>query len=378
MSSSDVVTEFPDFAPTPDRPAYFDENLNAWQVFGYRQVQRVLSDFATFSSNRHALDPNDTAATGSDSLNDLDPPRHRQLRALVAGAFTPRVVSRLEGWVRELSDELLEAVADRGEMDIVGEFAHQLPLRVIGRLVGFPDEDLEQLREWGQMSGNVRSPDALRGQELMADYFSRLIAARTRDPREDLLTALIASEVDGARLSQPEIIAFCPLLLTAGTHTLRDLIGNAWLCFDRHPEALADLRADPSLIPGAIEEVLRYLPPVPQFPRVAAADTEIDGSQVTAGQWIMARIPSANRDAADFERPNEFDIRRQPNRHLTLGYGIHFCLGAGLARTEAKIALETMLRRLHDVRIVPGTTPTPHPSPFAYGMEELPVTFTPA
>jgi cytochrome P450 len=159
---------------------------------------------------------------------------------------------------------------------------------------------------------------------------------------------------------------------------VRDLIGNAWLCFDRHPDALAQLRADPSLIPGAIEEVLRYLPPVPQFPRIAAVDTEIDGQPIAAGQWLMARIPSANRDAAEFARPDEFDIRRQPNRHLTLGYGIHFCLGAGLARTETRVALATMLRRLRDVRVVPGATLTPHVSPFAYGMEELPITFSTA
>jgi cytochrome P450 len=159
---------------------------------------------------------------------------------------------------------------------------------------------------------------------------------------------------------------------------VRDLLGNAWLCFDRHPGELAALRADPGLIPSALEEVLRYLPPVPQFPRVAAVDTEIDGQQVAAGDWVMARIPSANRDPAEFDQPDVFDVRRQPNRHLTLGHGIHFCLGAALARMEARVALATMLRRLRDVRL--GTDPplVPHVSPFAYGMEQLPVTFTAA
>jgi cytochrome P450 len=154
-------------------------------------------------------------------------------------------------------------------------------------------------------------------------------------------------------------------------------VGNAWLCFDRHPAALAEVRADPGLIPGAIEEVLRYLPPVPQFPRVAAVDTEIDGQAVAAGDWVMARIPSANRDPAEFDRPDEFDVRRQPNRHLTLGHGIHFCLGAPLARMETRVALAAMLRRLRDVRLA-DVPLVPHESPFAYGMESLPITFTAA
>jgi cytochrome P450 len=376
--SGSVASRFPGFDPTPGKPAYFDEQHDAWQVFGYREVLRVLSDFGTFSSSRGALDPNDTASTGSDSLNDLDPPRHRHVRSLVTGAFTARVVARMQDWVGELANELLDAVADRGEMDLIGDFSHQLPLRVIGRLVGFPAADLERLRQWGQTSGNVRAPDAVTSQLLMADYFDALIADRTREPRDDLLSALIAAEVDGIRLSRKEIIASCVLLLTAGTHTVRDLVGNAWLCLDRHPDAVADLRADPALIPGAIEEVLRYLPPVPQFPRVAVVDTQIDGQPVAAGQWVMARIPSANRDETEFPRPDEFDIRRQPNRHLTFGYGIHFCLGATLARAETKVALATMLRRLREVRVVPAASLVPHVSPFAYGMERIPVTFTAA
>jgi cytochrome P450 len=378
MTSVAAGPGFPGFAPTPRRAAYFDEEHGAWQVFGYRQVQRVLSDHAVFSSSRGALDPNDTSTTGSDSMIDQDPPRHRQLRSLMAHAFTARTVGRLEGWVRELSEELLAPVLDRGELDVVGDFSHHLPLRVIGRLAGFPTADLEQLREWGSVAGNVRAPEAAAAQDSMAGYFAALVAERTAQPRDDLLSALIVAEVDGTRLTRTELVSACVLLLTAGSHTVRDLIGNAWLCFDRHPDALAELRADPSLLPSAIEEVLRYLPPVPQFPRVAAVDTEIDGSAVAAGDWVMALLPSANRDEAEFARPDDFDIRRQPNRHLALGHGVHFCLGAPLARMETRIAMDTMLRRLRDVRLVADFPLVPHQSPFAYGMERLPVTFTPA
>jgi cytochrome P450 len=377
MTDMAATVGFPGFAPKPGHPPYYDDELGAWQVFGYAGAQRVLSEFSVFSSRRGALDPNDTAATGSDSLTDLDPPAHRQIRSLVTSAFTARNVATLAGWVSGVCDALLDAVIDRREMDLIADFSHQLPLRVIGRLVGFPPADLEQLRAWGHSSGDVRSPAAVDTQRKLADYFAALIADRTASPRADLLSELITAQVDGQRLTRTQIAAACVLLLTAGTHTVRDLIGNAWLCFDRHPGALAELRADPTLVPGAVEEVLRYLPPVPQFPRIAAVDTDIDGRPVAAGQWVMARIPSANRDPAEFPRPDQFDIHRRPNRHLTLGHGIHFCLGAPLARMETKIALQTMLRRLREVRIVPDAPLTPHVSPFAYGMEHLPITFTP-
>jgi cytochrome P450 len=377
MTDTATEFEFPDFAPTPERQAYFDEALGGWQVFGYAEAQRVLSDYTTFSSDRGGLDPADTTAR-SDSLGDMDPPRHRRMRALFSGAFTARTAEALAGWIEATCDRLLDGVIERGEMDLVRDYAVQVPLRTIGRLAGFPAADLEQLRTWAHATSNVRSADSAEKSKLMAGYFAELVTERTAQPGDDLLSALIAAEVDGARLTRNELVAFCVMLLTAGMHTVRDLLGNAWLCFDRYPEAEAALRADPALIPGAIEEVLRYLPPVPQFPRIAAVDTQLDGQPVRAGQWVMPRIPSANRDKAEFDRPHVFDIRRQPNRHLTLGHGIHFCVGAPLARVEARVALTVLLRRLRTLELVRDAPLVPHISPFAYGMEELPVTFTPA
>jgi cytochrome P450 len=259
-------------------------------------------------------------------------------------------------------------------MDVNADYARQVPLRAIGRLVGFPTPDLPQLQAWVYRSANVLSPDAVEAQARMSEYFRALIAERRRIPQDDLLTALLAAEVDGERLTEPEVVAYCVLLLAAGGNTVRDLIGNTWLCFDRHPDALADLRADPGLLPGTIEEVLRYLPPVPQFPRVAAVDTTLDGHPVAAGEWVMARIPSANRDPDEFEAPDVFDIRRNAGRHLTLGHGIHFCIGAPLARVETGIALTAMLRRLEDIQLT-GEPLVPSVSPFAYGMERIPITF---
>jgi cytochrome P450 len=374
MTTSASVQRYPGFDPTPGREAWYDSELGAWQVYRYAEVQRVLSDWTRFSSGRGALDPNDTAATGTDSLNDADPPRHRQLRSLVSKAFTPRIVSQLEPWLAALCDELLDAVVDAGTMDVNADYAQHVSLRAIGRLVGFPTPDLRQLQVWAYMSANVRSPGAVEAQARMSEYFAALIAERRAIPRDDLLTALLVADVDGERLTDGELIACCVLLLTAGGNTVRDLIGNAWLCFDRHPDALADLRADPGLLPGAIEEVLRYLPSVAQFPRVAAVDTTLDGHPVAAGDWVMARIPSANRDPVEFDRPDVFDIRRSSGRHLTLGHGIHFCIGAPLARLETGIALTTMLRRLDDVHLT-GEPLVALVSPFAYGMEHIPVTF---
>lgn len=198
MTGMAAGVSFPGFAPTPGRPAYFDPDHGAWQVFGYRQVQRVLSDHTVFSSYRGGLDPQDTADTGSASLTDLDPPRHRQLRSLMSSAFTARSVAQLEEWTEALAEELLAPFLDRGELDVVGDFAHHLPLRVIGRLAGFPTADLEQLREWGHASGNVRSPGAAEAQRLMGDYFGALIADRRAHPGDDVLSRMIAAEIDGS------------------------------------------------------------------------------------------------------------------------------------------------------------------------------------
>lgn len=194
-------------------------------------------------------------------------------------------------------------------------------------------------------------------------------------PQDDLISALLAAQVNGQGLKEAELSSFCSLLLLAGNDTTRSLVANALLCLDTFSGAMTDLRSEPALLPSAIEEVLRYLPSVHIAPRIAVVDTTLDGQSVKAGQWVMSMLASANRDAAYFPLPDLFAIRRSPNRHLTFGYGVHFCLGAPLARLEAKIALAAILQRLADITRVQSIPLEAVVSPIVYGLKHLPITF---
>jgi len=372
--SSQSPVSFPNFHPTPGRPAYYDLQRQAWQVFRYAEVQRVLSDFATFSSNRGKLDPADRGPNMA-SLVDLDPPRHRQLRSLVTQAFTPRIVATFEPRITRLAHDLLDAVIDRGEMDVVSDFAALLPLIVIAEMLGVPANDHRQLKQWSDATAPLTTPAALQARKETVDYLAILLEQRRQQPGQDLISTLFEAQIDGQHLTSYELVSFCRTLLIAGNETTKCWIGNAMACFDQHPDAMAQVQAEPDLLPTALEEVLRYLPPVPTFPRVAAVDTVIDEQEVKAGQWVIARMESANRDETQFVDPDTFDIRRNPNRHLTFGHGIHFCLGAPLARLEAKIALEVMFERLCEIERVPDIPLESVISPLGYGMKRLPIRF---
>jgi cytochrome P450 len=343
-------------------------------VFRYAQVQRVLSDYSTFSSNRGKLDPEDRGLNTA-SLNDLDPPRHRQVRSLVTQAFTPRIVATFEPRIVRLAHDLLDAVIDRGEMDIVSDFAAPLPLIVIAELLGVPASDHRQLQQWSDSSAPIITPAAVQARNAMVDYFTTLTQQRQKLADQDLISALLEAQIDGEYLTTFEIVSLCCALLIAGNETTKNWIGNAIACFDQHPDAMKQVQEEPDLLPTALEEVLRYLPPVPTFPRVAAVDTVIDEQEVKAGQWVIAHMDSANRDATQFSDPDTFDIRRNPNRHLTLGHGIHFCIGAPLARLEAKIALSVLFERLGEIGRVPGVPLEAVVGPLGYGMKRLPITF---
>ncbi len=362
-----------------ESPAAVDPHSGALSVFGYDDVQRALSDFEAFSSERGRREG--SSALGA-SLISSDPPRHRQLRNLVTQAFTPRAVALLAPRITAIIDELLDQVAAAGRMDFIEDLAYPLPVIVIAEMLGIPASGRAQFRRW---SDAIVSPGAapapgqpsfMDAQREMAMYFGRLIAERGAEPRDDLISHLVAAEIDGQRLSAIELIGFCVLLLVAGNETTTNLLGNAILCFDEQPGAYERLREQPGLIPDAVEEVLRYRSPVQSMFRSATGETDLGGVVTRPGQPVVAWIGSANRDETVFPNAHIFDIERTPNRHLAFGYGIHFCLGAPLARLEARLALEALTARFRDIRRVPDAPLRWMESSIVYGVKNLPVTFT--
>jgi cytochrome P450 len=366
---------FPGYEPTPGRTAYYDEQRQAWQVFRYQEVQRVLSDYTLFTSNRGRLDNAADHIPTSSSMIELDPPRHNHLRSLVAQAFTPKAVTELEPAIRNLTHQLLDAVIEQGGMDAIKDFAALLPLLVINQLLGVPKVDQQRMRQWCSAYAQGSTPAAWQARGDLLAYFNSLQEQRRKALQDDLVSALLVAQIDGQHLTEAEVSAFCLLLIIAGNETTKNLIGNALLCFDEYPAALEQIYAEPALLPGAIEEILRYLSPTPSFPRVARVDTLIEGQTVKAGQWVTPWIMSANRDPEVFSDPNRFDIQRNPNRHISFGAGIHFCLGAPLARLEARVGLSAMFERLSDIQRVRTVPPEPIRHPVAYGVYHLPLTF---
>ena len=320
----------------------------------------------------------------------MDPPRHRQLRSL---AFTPATAERLAPRIEEIASDLLDAATPRGEVDVVADLAYPLPVTVIAELLGVPIDRRDDFRRWAdaaiaaiggrEADGTVRAAadpaqaEVARNLEEMYAYLGEIVEERRRAPKDDLVSDLVAAEVDGQHLTTNELIAFCGLLLSAGHNTTAQLISNAVLCLDEHPEVVERLRSSPELIPGAIEEVLRYASPLQAFMRFTRKATTIAGQQVEAGQTVFPWMGSANRDETEFPDPDRFDIERQPNRHVGFGRGIHSCLGAGLARTEGRIALTTMLQRLPGRWEVPDDPPLERiPWFFMFGVKRLPLRWT--
>ncbi|MBN9387266.1 MAG: cytochrome P450 [Chloroflexi bacterium] len=348
-------------------PVHFNPSYNSWQVFRYEDVQKVLTDWTNFSSQFGGSDPI------SSSLISLDPPRHRQMRNLVTLAFTPRAVAQLADRIEVILEELLAPLLPTGQLDVIGDLAYPLPVIVIAELLGIPSQDRQKFKHWSDALVGADSP-VYDPQREMSHYFIQMIEQRRREPRNDLISDLLQAEIDGQHLTPQELLGFCILLLVAGNETTTNLIGNAFLCFAENPEVMDQLRKDPSLVPAALEEVLRYLSPVQHMYRRTIKEVEIDGRILKAGQGVVAWIGSANRDEAQFPDPDRFDLARNP-KHLAFGHGIHFCLGAPLARLEAKIAVTRMLGNMRNIRRDTTVRLEAIGSNLVYGVKQLPIKF---
>ncbi len=358
-------------------PVYLDPRFHFWQVFRYDDAMHVLTDPATFSSE---------PAPGSrqprlPSILGMDEPRHRKLRTIVSTVFTPHALVQLTPRITEVTNELIDAAIERGALDVVQDLAYPLPITIIAALLGVQPEDRALFQEWSTklVAGPRHATSSTDEQAKIAlslrNYFTRCLNDHRQQPRDDLMTRLINAEVDGEQLSQEELLDFCQLLLIAGYETTANLIGNAMVAFEDHPEAVAELRADPALMKGAVEEILRCYPSVAGATRVAKTETMIGEQRIEPNQVVSIHIASANYDERQFPEPERFAIRREPNRHIAFGYGIHFCLGAPLARLEANIALNILLERFSEMRRIANEPVNPIQAIFTFGVEHFPVTF---
>ncbi|MDS0138534.1 MULTISPECIES: cytochrome P450 [unclassified Amycolatopsis] len=377
----------------PEQRIEFAAELGMWNVYGHPEIEAILRDPATFSSDTTRLvpkelmpDPDYDLSTGS--ILQLDPPLHNKMRKLVSRAFTPKVVADLEPRIAAITHELLDAIPAGDRLELVEHLAYPLPVIVIAELLGVPAGDRTLFKGWvdkmfesaNQVSlvkkdenqdAAIRS--SMEGQKALADYLGVHVDERRKQPREDLLTKLVEAELDGERLSRSDVVNFANILLLAGHITTTMLLGNAVLCLDTHREWDERVRADRSLVPPMIEESLRYLTPFAAVARVTMREVEVGGVTVPADQMLLCWVAAANRDERVFRNPDTFDPLRAENPHLAFGRGIHFCIGAPLARLEGRVALNILFDHYPVLRTIPGEPPKFQVNPNMTGVRELPL-----
>ncbi len=363
----------------------------SWLVTRYDDVLAVLKDDRFAKDRRNAMTSEQLKKMPwippmfkalEQNMLDLDGPDHTRLRALVHKAFTPRLVEQMREQIQALTNELLDAVEAKGRMDLIADFALPLPLTMIGRILGIPAKDNHLFHRWtktllsaGQKSNVVvLIPAILR----FMGYLKKLIKERRVQPKDDLITALVQAKEGSDQLSGDEILAMIFLLLIAGHETTVNLIGSGSLALLEHPEQLARLRREPAIIKPAIEELLRFVCPVEMASeRYAREDITIAGTTIPRGELVLAVIGSANRDIHYFDNPDELDLTRENNKHLAFGLGVHYCLGAPLARLEGQIAINTLVQRMPNLRLSVAPEQIRWRGGFVIrGLEALPVSFT--
>lgn len=369
-------------------PVRWSDELGGWLVTRYEDVQHVLHRSAEFSSDRfRKLDPRyasqrpDVRAV-SEVLSQWavfrDPPDHTRLRALLQKSFTARQLERSRDAIQHTLDSLLDAAETRPEIDFIRDVAFPLPAMVIATLLGVATDDLDAIKAWSDqlaayLGGEVGSADnferARGGLEKLVDYFTRLLP-ETNPDGEALMSLMLRAEHEGHSLSDDEVVSNCVLLLFAGHETTTNLLGNGLFHLLRHPDQHEELTRNPGMIETAIEEFLRFDGPVPATVKIAARDTSLRGASIRRGDMVIPFLSAANRDPRQFPDPDRLDLGRSPNRHMAFAYGLHFCLGAPLARLEARLVFETLLRRYPRLRLE-------HPDPrwkpmiFLRGLESL-------
>ena len=372
--------------------ATLPDGRGVWLVTRYEDVVAVLKDERFVKDWRKAMTPEQLAQIPSipeamrplsENMLDKDPPDHERLRRLVSKAFTPRLIERMRPRVQEIADALLDAVEEGGEMDLIDDYAFPLPIIVIAELLGVPAEDRNKFREWSNaaVSGDTTQEYVekvlLPHMEAFVGYLRAMFEEKRKNPKEDLISALVRAEEAGDKLSEDELLAMVFLLLIAGHETTVNLIGNGTLALLQHPGELQKLKSDPALIKPAVEELLRYDGPVEtSTERFAREDVRIGDTVIPKGEMVMVVIAAADHDPERFPKPDELDITRPDNKHLAFGKGIHHCLGAPLARMEGQIALGTLLRRMPNLRLKGSPESlTWRPGLVLRGLRSLPVEF---
>ncbi|MBY0163523.1 cytochrome P450 [Cytobacillus firmus] len=341
----------------------------AWNVFKYEDVKAVFTNYEVFSSQGSSSSDDPIES----SVLRQDPPKHRQLRKLVSHAFTPRMIESLAPKIQEITTSLLDEAEKKGKMDIVADLASPLPITVIAEMLGVSMEYRERFKAWSDALVGDNADAYYQCQRDMSEYFSEIAEDRRRHPQDDLITKLVEARIDNEHLTELEIIGFCILLLVAGNETTTNLISSAVLAFDSLPEVRAAVLGDSQLLPGAIEEVFRYFSPVQLMFRSVKQDTVLRGQELKQGQFVYIWMASANHDEDVFDQPDLFNIHRNPNPHLGLGSGIHYCMGSQLARMESRIALQTLLDRYPEYRRDRSVELARMDSTMMFALKELPV-----